>query len=138
MQVYEPELARAVACEDPLVKIGSDQFAQGVRRLQQLLEHPQTSNPDQVFDLCDSLCESSRELLFRLHRVSEVDLRGIVALFEESSRFVEQAVSTILQDTKHSTDAAGYLSHILSRIKLLKRCLPDPADLRTAENAASR
>jgi hypothetical protein len=125
MQVYEPELARAIACEDPLVKIGTDQFEQGVRRLQELLKRPQESNADQVFDLCDSLCESSRELLFRLNRVSGDDLRHIINLFEQASESVDRANATVLQDTEHLKDAAGYLSHIISRITLLKRCLPD-------------
>ena len=122
MQIFEPNLSRAAACIDPLVQVGTKQFEQGVQDLTDLVGQ-ETDNQSAVFDLCDSLCESSRELLFRLHRVSETELRQIIDLFERAEVAVRDAMIRHFSGTEHASQIQGYLKHIEGRIRILKRCL---------------
>jgi hypothetical protein len=122
MLIVNHENRRAALRQDPLVRVGSDQFRKGIDKLKSLLDSS-NADGDDVFELCDSLCEASRELLFRLHRVTESELKSIVSLFENAASQVSQAIDRCLVGTSWEADARGYHKHIQGRVDLLKKYL---------------
>jgi hypothetical protein len=121
MLIVESDTTRAAVWKDPFFDIGCSQFRDETARLIQLTEAIEADEV-QVFDLCDGLCESSRDLLFRLHRVTVSELDSLVETFSRASKAIATAKEQILDD-KLRRDVEGYLRHIDGRIAILKNYL---------------
>ena len=128
MLIVEHDSSRAAVWKDPLYEIGCSQLQDEIVSLTKL-----TTTPDvyekQIFELCDGLCELSRDLLFRLHRVTRSELSSLVFAFKNASNAVATAKDRIL-DTDLRTDVEGYLRHINDRISILSGYIESPAEHR--------
>lgn len=122
MLIVEPAAEQVAQTEDPFFEIGRKQFQRGIERLRSYLKHPHDQR-DAIFRLCDSLCESSREMLFRLNRITRSELVTVVGLFADAAAAVDEAINKTLAGTSDEDDARGYLAHIKARVELLKRYL---------------
>lgn len=120
MLIVESDEMSPLFTRDPLLQLGSDQLSEAIERLATLIDKsPQ--DEQLAFHLCDNLCEATRELLFRLHRISASELHKLIDLFDRCSEQVRSALEHVFPDTTSKADVEGYLKHIDGRIELLKR-----------------
>ena len=118
MIIVERDESRAEEWQDPLVEIGRTQLEAEVKRLDTLTSAAQT-DAAVAYQLCDALCEASRDLLFRLYRVSVSELRTLIDAFKTASAAVESAREKANFSAQQKKDVGGYVKHINARINML-------------------
>jgi hypothetical protein len=128
MIIVEHDSSRAAVWKDPLYEIGFTQLQEEIVGLTKLTESPDV-HERQIFDLCDGLCELSRDLLFRLHRVTRSELVSLISAFQHASDAIAAAIGKI-QEQQLRQDAEGYLKHINGRISILSGYVDSPAEQR--------
>ncbi|MGB7343725.1 MAG: hypothetical protein WBD20_05910 [Pirellulaceae bacterium] len=100
-----------------LVSFQLDQFRAYVNRFENI-ERLDSGNKDRQYVLlAEFLCEMSRDIVYRLNRVTVSDLQEIVGAFSE---MIERFTSCLPEDPTDRNLVNAYLSHVQTRIDLLK------------------
>lgn len=115
------------AWDDPIAKADLAQFEKLVMQINQLAELHAGVTPDQhrVTEAASEACEFSRQLLFRMHRVSRARVREIITSFGNAV----QALGALRAAALNAADAAAlnrfdqYVKHIARRVTLLERVI---------------
>lgn len=106
------------ASGDALLALHLKQVSAGCCYLQELAAEQQATRVQEVIDQAAHLCEMSRDLLYRLNRVSVSQIEDILQVFALAVRTLE---SLKLDDANAANLIDSYRWHIQKRIGLLER-----------------
>jgi hypothetical protein len=102
-------------CPDPLWSIYIRELSEMVRRLNGCADEPWT---DRVYDLSQSVCESSRSLLYKVDYLTVPAAEKLAALFREAAEAIEQAADRP-EAGKRQPLMRGFADHVRHRADLL-------------------
>jgi len=71
----------------------------------------------EAYRLCEHLCEASRQILYRVGRISRRDVEELRDLFQQASDAVGDVEKRLSEDG--ATLAQGFAAHIRERVTLL-------------------
>ena len=99
---------------DPLIGIQLEDFVAVRSRMQQNVE---AGSGNELVLLSMNLCDMSRQIVFRLFRISEDEVEALVAEFEEAARVVREAARLVTPESQKMT--IDYADHIQARARRL-------------------
>lgn len=108
---------------DPRTELTQSQLRSRLSELRQLTETDWSKNEEHAFRTCDVLCEATRDVLFRLHKVTRSELRKILGLFQDAAGEIKKVSQAGLSDSDMQEDVEGYLRHVEGRISLISKYL---------------
>jgi len=118
MLIIEPETE--AGRQNPLVEIYDEQLKQWVTLIDKQLEKTEPSD-EFLYKTSDILCEGTRDLLFRLHRITMKDLKSVVDLFTQAAEKIQAVLERATLTDPQEKDVKGYLAHVNGRINILKK-----------------
>lgn len=116
------EETNSIRSADPLVLLQLSEFEKLTERMRRLdIEKlPAEQKDAKLFAM--NLCDASRELVFRLHRITRVQLQTLIAVFEEAAKIIDSWPLSALPE-KDRLSVQNYGRHILGRAETLRKHL---------------
>lgn len=117
MLIVVDEKCEAGRVEDPVIELHLEQFEAVTRRVAELLPMAYVS---QAKWLAERLCEGSRQIVYRMHRVTRSQVRQSAELFEKAASLIEDWELSQIPDREL---IEAYARHIRHRAELLRSYL---------------
>src|SRR5690349_18997440 len=83
MVIVEVEKTRFGAWDDPTIRLYLDQFREECERLESI--SPNTAQLQDATDIASKLCEASREIVYRMHRVTRQQIDEAAKEFSKAA-----------------------------------------------------
>lgn len=120
--VIVPEAALLMRPAEPLVQLQLAEFVSLRERMMGLDLSTVAADRRNAKLFAMNLCDASREIVFRLHRITRKQLSELIAEFHEAARIIDNWPLEQLAETDR-TAVVNYGRHIYDRAETLRKYL---------------
>lgn len=117
MLIVFDEKCEAGRIEDPVINLHIEQFQAVTQRVAELSPEAYAT---QARCLAERLCEGSRQIVYRMHRVTRHQVLESASLFERAASLIE---NLDLREIQGRELVEAYAKHIRNRAELLRSYL---------------
>lgn len=124
--VIVPEATHSMRPAEPLVQLQLAEFVRLRERMQALNLSNVVTDRRNAKLFAMNLCDTSREIVFRLHRITRRQLSQLIAEFHEAATIIEDWPLGELAEADRMA-VLNYAKHIHERAETLRKHLIPPA-----------